>query len=157
MTPSGEELLAIARLYWGADEIYRFRQEPSPEDLRFKALWKEKRKEFGRWVHLIHEIRAALPNFDVWDYTPPGANPSFGVLVYPPQEEILHRPQLTWTVCGYLSILAPVYNVHCVRREFLGKHLRISKVFLGLAPLELRGIAKLIAERIEANYGATAL
>ena len=157
MTPSAEELLALARLYWGADEIYRFRQDDSLEDLRYKALWKEKRKEFDRWLHLIKELQQAVPDCSVWDYTPPSANPSFGVLVYPPREEVMHRPQLRWTVCGYLSILAPVYNVHCVRREFLGKHLRSAKVFLGPAPLELQGIAELIAERIEANFGATAL
>ncbi|AFE03751.1 hypothetical protein COCOR_00863 [Corallococcus coralloides DSM 2259] len=157
MTPSTEDLLAIARLYWGADQAYIFRQEPSPEDLRYEALWDEKNKEGPRWGALLRELRKELPDCKVCDYTPPLANPSFGALVYPPYERIMSRPQFIWTVAGYLSILAPVYTVHCVRHQYVGKRCLDSKVFLGPIPLELRSIAEVVAQRIEAEYGATAL
>ncbi|WP_233591436.1 hypothetical protein [Corallococcus sp. AB011P] len=157
MTPSAEDLLAVARLYWGADQAYRFRQEPSHEDLRYEALWAEKNAERPRWESFVKALREALPSCDAWDYAPGLANPSFGVLVYPHQEQDMMRPQTRWTVAGYLSILAPLYTVHCVRRVFLGKHLMESKVFLGPAPLELQGIADTVARHIEAEYGATAL
>ncbi|NOJ91749.1 hypothetical protein HMI51_02155 [Corallococcus coralloides] len=157
MTHSAEELLAVARLYWGADQAYAFRQERSPEDLRYEALWAEKNKEGPRWGALIKKLGEALPDCNVWDYTPPLANPSFGVLVYPHHEKIMHRPQKVWVVAGYLSILAPVYTVHCVRKEYLGNQLRSAKVFLGPVPLELQGIADTVARHIEAEYGATAL
>ncbi|MBN8469879.1 hypothetical protein JYJ95_25505 [Corallococcus exiguus] len=157
MSPSADELLAIARHYWRADQAYDFRLDPSPEYVRYEALWGEKRKEFGRWKTLLTELQGALPACKVWDYTPPTANPSFGLLVYPPGEEVMHRPQITWTVAGYLSILAPVYTVHCVRREYLGQELRSAKALLGPTPLELRGIAKVIAQRIESDFGATEL
>ncbi|RKH71514.1 hypothetical protein D7X96_08390 [Corallococcus interemptor] len=150
-------MLAIARRYWRADQTHDFRLDPSPEYVRYEGLWDEKRKEFNRWEALLQELQRALPDCKVWDYTPPTANPSFGALVYPPSEEVTHRPQVTWTVAGYLSILAPVYTVHCVRREFLGHQLRSAKAFLGPIPLELRGIADIVARGIEAHYGATAL
>ena len=41
MTPSAEELLAIARKYWRADEDYYLRGERSPEAERLEARWKE--------------------------------------------------------------------------------------------------------------------
>ncbi|WP_223642127.1 hypothetical protein [Corallococcus sp. EGB] len=157
MSPSTEELLVIARRYWRADQAYDFRLDPSPEYLRYEALWNEKRKEFGRWVALLEEIQEALPDGKVWDYTPPTANPSFGALVYPRHEKIMHRPQKVWVVAGYLSILAPVYTVHCIRKEYLGTQLRSTKVFLGPIPLELQGIADTVARHIETEYGATAL
>ncbi|WP_404365558.1 hypothetical protein ACIHQR_34965 [Corallococcus coralloides] len=157
MTPSANDLLAIARRYWGSDQAYVFRQERTAEDLRYEALWEEKNSERPRWGALLRELRKELPDCKVWDYTPPLANPSFGALVYPPYERIMSRPQFIWTVAGYLSILAPVYTVHCVRHQYLGKRCLDSKVFLGPIPMELRGIAEVVAQRIEANYGATAL
>lgn len=157
MSHSADELLAIARRYWRADQAYDFRLDPSPEYIRYEALWGEKRQEFGRWEALLKELQGALPECKVWDYTPPTANPSLGALVYPPGEDVMHRPHITWTVAGYLSILAPVYTVHCVRREFLGHQLRSAKAFLGPIPLELRSIAAVVAQGIEAHYGATAL
>ncbi|RKI04115.1 hypothetical protein [Corallococcus sp. AB038B] len=157
MTPSAEELLAIARLYWGADQAYAFRQEPSPEDLRYEALWEKKNAERPRWGSFVKALREALPSCDAWDYAPGLANPSFCVLVYPHQEQDMMRPQTSWTVAGYLSILAPLYTVHCVRRVFLGKHLMESKVFLGPIPMELQDIADTLARHIEAEYGATVL
>ncbi|RKH14313.1 hypothetical protein D7Y13_25000 [Corallococcus praedator] len=157
MTPSTEELIAIARHYWRADDLYDFRIEPSPEFERFEALWNEKLKELDRWRALLNQLRRALPECTVGDYMAASVNGCFGVLVYPPRVEVLHRTQLAWTVVGYLSILAPVYTVHCVRREFQGTHLKDSQVFLKPIPLELQGIAEAIAQRIEADYGATAL
>ncbi|MBN8229329.1 hypothetical protein JYK02_17610 [Corallococcus macrosporus] len=157
MTPSAEELLTIARLYWGADEAYRFRQDPSPEDLRYEALWAEKTKERPHWGAFVRKLREAIPSCDVWDYAPGLANPSFGALVYPHHEKIMRRPQKVWVVAGYLSILAPVYTVHCVRKEYLGNQLRSAKAFLGPIPLELQGITDTVARHIEAEFGATAL
>ncbi|WP_147441940.1 hypothetical protein [Corallococcus exercitus] len=157
MTPSAEDLLAVARLYWGADEAYLFRQDPSPEDLRYEALWAEKNVERSRWGSFVKTLRKVLPGCDAWDYAPGLANPSFGVLIYPHQERDMMRPQTRWTVAGYLSILAPVYTVHCVRRVFLGKHLLEAKAFLGPIPLELQDVASTVARRIEEEFGATAL
>ncbi|MCY1044478.1 hypothetical protein OV208_24370 [Corallococcus sp. bb12-1] len=157
MSPSAQELLAIARHYWRDDDLYDFRLDHSPEYSRYEALWKEKRKEFDRWLALMRQLKQAFPDCDVWDYTPPSANPAFGVIVAPPNEKTLRGPQLEWRVVGYLSILAPVYTVHCVRHEVYGQHHTDSKVFLGPTPLELQGIADVIAQRIEADYGATAL
>ncbi|TSC22950.1 hypothetical protein [Corallococcus sp. Z5C101001] len=157
MRPSAKELLEIARRYWRDDDLYSVRPEPSPESLRYEALWDEKNKDGPRWGALLKALRKSLPDCDVWDYTPPTANPSFGALVYPPRDVIAHRPQTAWTVAGYLSILAPVYTVHSIRRVFLGKQLMDSKVFLGPIPLELRSIADTVAQRIEADYGATPL
>ncbi|RKG84517.1 hypothetical protein [Corallococcus terminator] len=157
MTPSTEELIAIARHYWRADDLYDSRTEPSPEFERFEALWNEKLKELDRWRALLNQLRRALPECTVGDYVAASVNGCFGALVYPLREEVLQRTQLSWTVVGYLSILAPVYTVHCVRREFVGTHLKNSQVFLEPIPLELQGIADVIAQRIEEDYGATAL
>ncbi|MCY1036461.1 hypothetical protein OV207_33800 [Corallococcus sp. BB11-1] len=71
MSPSAQELFEIARLYWGVDEAYDLRQEPGPEDIRYEALWKEKRKEFDRWLALMKQLKEAFPDCDVWDYPPP--------------------------------------------------------------------------------------
>jgi hypothetical protein len=157
MSLSTEELLEIARRYWREDTLYSARLEPSPEYLRYEALWEEKNVERPRWGKLIQQLQQALPECTAWDYTPPTANPSFGALVHPPQERDMNRPRFTWTVAGYLSILAPLYTVHCVRHRYLGKRCLDSKVFLGPVPLELRDIADTVARRIEADFGATAL
>lgn len=156
MTPSAEELLAIARRYWREDKLYDFRLDHSPEFDRLEALWNEKLKEIDRWWALLGDLRKELPGYTIGDGTAP-VNGCYGALVYPPREKALQRPQICWVVVGYLSILAPVYTVYCVRREFLGKQFRGAKAFLGPAPLELRDIAEVVAQRIEANYGATAL
>ena len=64
MTPSVEELLAIARRYWRSDNEYQLRGERSPETDRLQALWKQEWRRMDEWQRAgvwerLHELLLA--------------------------------------------------------------------------------------------------
>lgn len=159
MSPTAEELLAIARQYWRPDKEYWFRHDNSPENLRLQQQWKQALKEFDRWRamkrEIKHDLRQELPGvkLKMGDAT---ATPDacFRCQIYPDErtEDGRVRPR-RWILVGCASIIAPVYIVYAVEQDVVGMEELNPRVLFEPFPPELRRPAEIIARHIEATYG----
>lgn len=154
MTPSKDELLALAQQYWRPDKEYNFRLENSPETERFHATWRQAMQRMDEWWDMVEELRQDLPDFTLGNITAT-SDSCFRCGAYAPR---LHPQEPSpWVVVGCMSILAPIYTVFGVRFENSGrKRIREEAVFDPLPP-EMRSPAEAIARRIETRFGVSAL
>jgi hypothetical protein len=154
MSPTTEQLLVIARGYWRADKAYHSRTDSSPEHQRLEALWEEELKHLDRWWAFLEELERELPEFRIGDAT---ATPdaSFRCAAYAPPDPAPEASGLI--VVGCVSILAPVYTLYGVHYTRMGNKRHAPRVHLPPLPAEMRRPAEVIARRIEATFGVTAL
>ncbi|PTL83766.1 hypothetical protein [Vitiosangium sp. GDMCC 1.1324] len=157
MSPTTEELIAIARQYWRPDKDYGLGS--NPEHHRLQGRWAQALKEFDRWRamkrEIKHELRQELPGLKLkmGDAT---ATPDacFRCQVYPDERtedgRVLPRP---WILVGCASIIAPVYIVYAVEYDVVGMEELHPRVLLEPFPPELRRPAEIIGRKIEATYG----
>jgi hypothetical protein len=153
MPLSVEQLLAVVRNYWRADKAYHSRTDSSPENERRGALWKEELKKLNQWRAFLRDLKQELPGFTIGDATAT-CDVSFRCVAY--AHATKEQPQLGWAVVGCVSILAPVYTVYGAVSEYLDSERVDHAVFEPLPP-EMRVPADIIAKRIEATFGVTAL
>ena len=69
MNLTTEQLLSIAREYWRPDRYQHLTQEPSPEDDKREARWKEVLQNAGQWHAFLTGLKQALPGFTIGDGT----------------------------------------------------------------------------------------
>ena len=154
MPPTREELIEIAKRYWSSEPDVYEREEYSPESLRLYELWEQELAKIGQWWAFLKELRSELPGYIIGDGT---ATPDacFRCVAYLPQQPA--SPARDWVVVGCVSILAPVYTVYAVQFEY-GETTRVCRVvdFDARRP-EIRAPAEVIARRIEATFGVSAL
>ncbi|WP_239470419.1 hypothetical protein [Archangium violaceum] len=157
MTPSKEELLAIARQYWRPDKDYELRQERSPEHDRLEARWEEALEEHHRWHALLDDLEQELPGFTLGDGT---ATPDacFRCVAYPvTHEKGQPLPPYHWIVVGCLSILAPIYIVYGVEYGRVGRRRLNPRVSLEPLLPERQAVADVLSRKIEERFGASKL
>lgn len=157
MSPTAEELIAIARQYWRLDKDYGL--DSNPEHHRLQQQWEQALKGFDRWramkQEIEHELRQELPGLKLkmGDAT---ATPDacFRCQVYPDERtedgQVLPR---RWILVGCASIIAPVYIVYAVEYDVVGMEALNPRVLLEPFPPELRRPAEIIGRKIEAAYG----
>jgi hypothetical protein len=150
---SVEQLLAVVQQYWRDDKVYHFRSENSSENERRGALWEKELKKLEQWWAFLDELKRELPGFTLGDATAT-CDVCFRCAAYSPTN--LQKPPLRWAVVGCVSILAPVYTVYGAQSEH-GPTGRIDRALFEPLPPEMRGPADVIARRIEATFGVSAL
>jgi hypothetical protein len=155
MTPSRDELLALARQYWRPDKEYNFRLENSPENERFQDLWDEAMQRMDEWWALVRDLKKDLPDFTLGNITAT-SDSCFRCGVYAPRVGPYDRSP--WVVVGCMSIMAPLYTVFGVslERDSSGKRIHDEAIFDPLPP-EMRPAAEAIARRIEGRFGVSPL
>lgn len=151
MPPTRDQLLSIALDYWPSFKDYE--QKPSPADERRFAVCKQRLQEHDRWVAFLKDLRRELPEFTIGDYTGPG--PCFCCVAYP--DRSLPQPSLRWVVAACVSFLAPVYTVYAVQFDYSDNERVFKQLALWPLPSEIQATANIIARRIEATFGVTAL
>lgn len=154
MLPSREQLISIAKDYWSSNEEYHSKQEITPEAKRLHERWELELKKMDRWWAFLEGLERELPGFPIGDAT---ATPDacLRCVVYPSRARPL--PALYWAVVGCISILAPVYTVYGVQFEY-SETTRVFKA-MDFDPHrhEIRTRAEVIARKIEATSGFSAL
>ncbi len=154
MRPSVDQLISIAKNYWSSSKEYYLRQEPSPEAKRLHERWEQELQRVDRWWAFLDELEKELPGFDIGDAT---ATPDacFRCVAYPTRAR--PQPAVRWVVVGCVSLLAPVYTVYGVQFEY-GETTRTFKAMAldSLQP-EIRAPAEVIARKLEATFGVSAL
>jgi hypothetical protein len=151
---SAESLLALVHNYYRADKDFDLRRENSPEAERFLSLWVQERKKMDQWDAFVDDLQAALPGLNVGNFTST-CNASFRCAVYPKVEK---PPQpVVWCVVGCVSILAPVYAIYGLHLHYSGRQRVEERVFLESLPPEMQAPAEVVARKLEATFGVTAL
>jgi hypothetical protein len=150
MTPSLEDLLALARNYWPSTQDSYLKQEVSPEVERLQQLWEQELRGIDRWWALLKEVEQALPGFKVGDATAT-RDACFRCVVYP------RATHPRWIAVGCLSILAPVSIVYGVQLDYRGAERISQQARFGPLPPETSRIADVITRKLAATFGATAL
>lgn len=152
-----EQLQAIARKYWSSTNEYYSRGEVSPEGHRLHELWEQELKKIERWWAFLNVLERELPEFTIGDGTTT-VNACFRCVAYP--NEPFPIPGLRWITVGCVSILAPVYTVYGVQFAYNGPKERdrtcIQVSFEPLPP-DIRKPANIIARKLEATFGVSAL
>jgi hypothetical protein len=69
----------------------------------------------------------------------------------------LPQPALRWVVVGCVSFLAPVYTLYGVQFDYSNGDRTFKQLALWPLPYEIRTTAAIIATRLEATFGVTAL
>lgn len=154
MPLSAEQLLGIARKYWRSDKDYYLRQETSPETQRLQGLWEQKLEKIERWKAFLHDLLHELSGFSVGNVVTT-ADASFRCIAYPVTGTPL--PPFNHAVVGCVSIVAPVYIIYGVEYEHIGGTRRNPKIVFEPLPPSMRFPADVIARRIEATFGVSAL
>jgi hypothetical protein len=149
-----EDLLTIARNYWPSTQDAYLKQEVSPEVARLQGLWEQELGKLDRWWGFLADLEKALPGFKIGDATAT-RDACFRCVAYPPGDT--PSPTSRWVAVGCVSILAPVYTVYGVQLEYRGKERIGQKASLGPLPPETSHAADIIAQKLEAMSGATAL
>lgn len=151
MTPSKEELLAIARQYWRPDKDM---EDDSPENLRFQAAWRKGLARMDEWWAFIEQLQPELPDLELGNITAT-CDASFKVGAYAAH---LRRDKLSpWVIVGCMSVLAPVYIIYGVRFELAGRKRTREEVLINDLPAEMRGPAELMARRMEERFEVSAV
>lgn len=152
---TAESLLALVHNYYRADRDFDIRPENSPEGERFLTLWVQERKKMDQWDAFVRELKAALPGLKVGNITST-CDASFRCAVYPRVEFPPPEPGI-WVVVGCVSILAPVYAIYGLHLRYQGKRRIEERVFLESLPPEMQAPAEVMARKLEATFGVTAL
>jgi hypothetical protein len=149
-----DQFLSIARNYWPSDLESSLRPERSPEVARLHDLWNKELKGMGRWAEFVRALNEDLPEFTVGNITA-----TFDACLrcgaYPKTNR---APAASgWVVVGCVSILAPVYAIYGMQYEYNGKQRFGEEVFFEPLPARMRAPADLIARKLEATFGVSAL
>lgn len=153
MDLSAEQLLSIAKNYWRSDRYQHITQAMPPEAYRLEERWEEELQKVDQWHAFLGDLERALPGFTIGDGT---ATPDacFRCVAYPEGRPL---PPFDWVVVGCISILAPIYMLYGIEFERAGKVRLSSKVSFEPLPSQMRHPADVIARKIEATFGVTAL
>jgi hypothetical protein len=151
MSPSTDQLLAIARRYWSSSEEHYLRGEASPENQRLDALWAQELKRLDRWRALLAELRKELPEFTIGNATAT-LHASFRCAAY--WGKTYPHPS---ALVGCLSILAPVFTVYGLEFEETEETRTVSRICFEPLPDYMQGPAGVIARKLETMFGASAL
>jgi hypothetical protein len=147
-------LLALVRNYYRADRDFDLGLENSPEGERFLTRWEQEIEKMDQWDAFVDEVQAALPHFIVSNITST-CDASFRCAVYLRARN--QPPPSAWVVVGCVSILAPVYAVYGVHYRIQDRRRTTDQVFLESLPPEMQAPAEVIARKLEATFGVTAL
>jgi hypothetical protein len=147
-------LIALVRNYYRADRDFDLGLENSPEAERFLTLWVQERKKMDQWDAFVDDVGAAFPRLMVSNITST-CDASFRCAVY--SRGVNDPPPSRWVVVGCVSILAPVYAVYGVRFRLQDKRRTTDQVFLESLPPEMQAPAEVMARKLEATFGVTAL
>jgi len=151
---TAESLVVLVRNYYRADRDFDIRRENSPEGERFLTRWEQEIEKMDQWDAFVDELQAALPELEVGNITST-CNASFRCAVYPRVEK---APEFSrWVVVGSVSILAPVYAIYGLQLGYRGKQRIEERVFLESLPPEMQAPAEVMARKLEATFGLTAL
>jgi|GEM_PF-589503 len=156
---TAESLTALVHNYYRADRDFDLRLENSPEAERFLSLWvQERTNKMDQWDAFVDELQSALPQLDVSNITST-CDASFRCAVYSQTESmpLVRRPVSRWVVVGCVSILAPVYAVYGLQFSYPGGRRTTDQVFLEALPPEMQVPAEIVARKLEATFGVTAL
>lgn len=148
---SAEELLSIVRHYWPSTEECYLTGGPSPELERLHALWQQELEKLDKWWALLDELEGELPGFTIGDGTAT-SEPSFRCIAYSGRA----APR-RFAVVGCLSILAPVFTVYGLEFEGTQETRRVIRICFEPLPAEMQEPARVMARKIEAHFGASAL
>lgn len=154
MPLSAEQLQAIAREYWPPTYESYLTGELSPEAHRLHERWEQALKRIDQWWAFLDELERELPEYTLGDATAT-INACFRCTAYLAQPRLLRG--LRWVVVGCVSILAPVYTVYGVQFEYVGKKRTCAQVRLEALPPEIQRPADIIARKLEATFGVSAL
>jgi hypothetical protein len=151
---SAERLQAIARDYWPSTNEHLLKGEHSPEGHRLHERWEQELKKLDQWWAFLDELERVLPEYTVGDGTAT-INACFRCVAYPDAPK--SPPGFSWVIVGCVSILAPVYTIYGAR--FAHRHESRTCVQVSLEPLppEIRKPAHIIARKLEATFGVSAL
>ncbi|MBN9688471.1 hypothetical protein JYJ93_39095 [Corallococcus sp. NCSPR001] len=152
MTPSTEQLLAIARHYWPASVSDA--DETGPELSRLFKRFDEALQGLGQWHGFLDHLRTLLPGFSIGDGTGP-TRCSFRCIVYPAKGDPM--PPIPWAVVGCMSILAPVFTVYGITFEYEGRKRRAALLHLAPLPGTMEEAARIVARELESRFHVSAL
>jgi hypothetical protein len=152
-------LIALVRNYYRADRDFDIRRENnrlenSPEWARFQTRWEQEFEKMDQWDAFVDDVGAAFPRFMVSNITST-CDASFRCAVY--SRAVNEPPPSRWVVVGCVSILAPVYAVYGVQFRIQDKRRITDQLFLEALPPEMQAPAEVIASKLEATFGVTAL
>ncbi|WP_309895927.1 hypothetical protein [Archangium sp.] len=151
-------MIALVRNYYRADRDFDLGLENSPEWERFQTRWEQELEKMDQWDAFVDEAQAALPRFMVSNITST-CDASFRCAVYSETETVplVRRPVSRWVVVGCVSILAPVYAVYGLQFSYQGGRRSTDQLFLEALPPEMQAPAEVVARKLEATFGVTAL
>jgi hypothetical protein len=154
MAISPEQLISLVKDYWPSNRDPHSSQEPGPEAMRLHERWEQELKSIHRWWAFLEELERELPDFSIGDAT---ATPDacFRCVAYPAKDR--PQPALRWVVVGCVSILAPVYTVYGVQFEYSETTRLFRALDFDPRRPEIRAPAEVIARKIEAAFGSSAL
>ena len=147
-------MLALVRNYYRADRDFDLGLENSPEGERFLTRWEQEIEKMDQWDAFVDEVQAALPRFIVSNITST-CDASFRCAIY--LRARTEPPPSRLVVVGCVSILAPVYAVYGVQYRIQDKRRHTEQVFLESLPPEMQAPAEVVARKLEATFGVTAL
>lgn len=150
-SPSFEHLLSIARNHWPSSDEYYLRGEASLELKRLHERWDCELQKLDRWRAFLDDLRKELPEFDIGDATAT-LHASFRSIAYSKRDA-----PYRFALVGCLSILAPVFTVYGLEFQYPGDTRTVRQLFFEPLPASLQGPARLIAGKLEATFGASAL
>jgi len=151
---TAESLITLVCNYYRADRDFDIRRENSPEGERFLTRWEQEIEKMDQWDAFVRELKAALPGLKVGNITST-CDASFRCAVYPRVD--IPPVQSLWVVVGCVSILAPVYAIYGLQLGYRGKKRIEERVFLESLPPEMQVPAEVVARKLEATFGVTAL
>jgi len=151
---TAESLITLVRNYYRADRDFDLGLENSPEGDRFLDRWDQEIEKMDQWDAFVDEVQAALPHFIVSNITST-CDASFRCAVYLRARH--EPPPSAWVVVGCVSILAPVYAVYGVHYRIQDRRRHTDQIFLDALPPELQAPAEVVARKLEATFGVTAL
>jgi hypothetical protein len=154
MALTAEQLLSITRNYWPSDLESSLKPEGSPEVARLHDLWGKELKKMRQWAEFVRALNEDLPEFTVGNITA-----TFDACLRCGAYPRTNRPPSSsgWVVVGCVSILAPVYAIYGMQYEYSGEKRFGEEVFFEPLPARMRAPADIIARKLEATFGVSAL
>ncbi len=153
-TPSTEDLIKIVQKYYDSSNAFHFTLEPSPEESRREELWSKWIEHREPWSALRASLRSELPNYETGEtYSSADGGPR--CIIYPPKH--LRTPSSNWLVVGCVSLLAPVYFVYGVERDYTEGRPRNIKASFEPPPPNMSLPAQVMARTLETSFGLSAV
>ncbi|RYZ39047.1 MAG: hypothetical protein EOO71_21630 [Myxococcaceae bacterium] len=153
MSPTLEELRAIARQYWPAPGT-ETPEGNSPEHARRAQRWEEALRDNERWNDFLKDLRSLLPGFSVGDGTST-SQACFTCILFPAKGYPI--PPVPWAVVGCMSILAPVFTVYGIAFKYEGSKRSEARLHVGSMPDAMAETTVRVAQELEARFNVRAL